>query len=147
MLKVPAGERTWFAQHRLSAMSDLPKQPESVADQSLQGLSPSLESFEMRHDAVEKAFDYRGDVTIHTVEGVVMQGYVFDRRTDVSDPFLRLIPQGTADRVDVLYSSIQRLEFSGRDTAAGKSWETWVKKYQEKKARGEKAQLDPEPLD
>jgi hypothetical protein len=40
------------------------------------------------------------------------------------------------------------LNFSGRDTAAGKSFETWVKKYQEKKAAGEKnIGLEPEKLD
>ena len=45
-------------------------------------------------------------------------------------------------------TEIARLEFTGRDTAAGKSFETWVKKYQEKKAAGEKnIRLDPEKLD
>ena len=29
------------------------------------------------------------------------------------------------------------LAFTGRDTAAGKSWEAWMKKYAEKKAAGE----------
>ena len=37
------------------------------------------------------------------------------------------------------YSDIAALAFTGRDTAAGKSWEAWVKKYVEKKAAGEKA--------
>jgi hypothetical protein len=40
------------------------------------------------------------------------------------------------------------LEPVGRDTAAGKSFETWVKKYREKKAAGEKnIRLEPEKLD
>ena len=37
------------------------------------------------------------------------------------------------------------LAFAGRDTAAGKSWEAWVRKYWEKKAAGEKGiALEPE---
>jgi hypothetical protein len=48
----------------------------------------------------------------------------------------------------VSYADIARLEFTGRDTAAGKSFATWVKKYQEKKAAGEKnIQIEPEKLD
>jgi hypothetical protein len=40
------------------------------------------------------------------------------------------------------------LTFSGRDTAAGKTFDAWVKKYWEKKAAGEKnIQIVPERLD
>ena len=38
----------------------------------------------------------------------------------------------------VSYAEIARLEFSGKDRAAGKHWEDWVKAYNEKKAAGEK---------
>jgi hypothetical protein len=51
-------------------------------------------------------------------------------------------------KVSVSYAEIARLAFTGRDTAAGKSWETWVKKYVEKKKAGETGiRLDPEKLD
>jgi hypothetical protein len=40
------------------------------------------------------------------------------------------------------------LAFTGKDTAAGKSFEAWVRKYNEKKAAGEKnIGIEPEPLD
>jgi hypothetical protein len=40
------------------------------------------------------------------------------------------------------------LAFTGKDTAAGKSWEAWMKKYGEKKAAGEKnIGLEPEALE
>jgi hypothetical protein len=46
------------------------------------------------------------------------------------------------------YSDIAALAFTGRDTAAGKSWEAWVKKYMEKKAAGETdIGLEPEALE
>jgi hypothetical protein len=49
--------------------------------------------------------------------------------------------------VSVPYADIAALHFSGRDTAAGKSWEAWVRKYWEKKAAGESADIEPEQLD
>ena len=100
-----------------------------------------------RHAAMDQAFDYRGDVTIHTADGQVIQGYVFDRRSDPPDPYVRIMPADGRERLAVRYADITALAFSGRDTAAGKSWETWVKKYHEKKARGESANLHPDALD
>ena len=96
---------------------------------------------------MDRAFDYRGDVTVHTTDGRVIEGYVFDRRSDAPEPYVRLIPKDSDQRVIVRYAEIVRLVFSGRDSAAGKSWETWLKKYTQKKARGEKANLEPEPLE
>ena len=61
---------------------------------------------------------------------------------------VRLYPKTEDRKVSVAYSDVARVEFTGRDTAAGKSFETWVKKYAEKKAAGEKnIGLDPEKLD
>jgi len=58
------------------------------------------------------------------------------------------MPQNSAQKVSVAYSDIAALAFTGRDTAAGKSWEAWVRKYWEKKAAGEKhIALEPENLD
>ena len=46
------------------------------------------------------------------------------------------------------YADVARLEFTGKDTAAGKSFETWVKKYHARKAAGETdIRIDPEKLD
>jgi hypothetical protein len=48
----------------------------------------------------------------------------------------------------VSYAEIARLEFSGKDRAAGKHWVDWVKAYNEKKAAGEKnIALVPDKLD
>ncbi len=96
---------------------------------------------------MDQAFDYRGDVTIELVDGQTIEGYIFDRRSNIAEPYVRLIPRDSDERVNVKYSQIKSLSFSGRDTAAGKSWETWVRKYQEKKAKGEAASIESEPLD
>ena len=120
--------------------------PESE-HKTLQGWVPALATPSERDAALDQAFDYRGDVTITTTDGRVIEGYIFDRRNDVPEPFVRVLPKDSNDRVKVKYHEIARLEFTGRDTAAGKSWETWVKKYNEKKAKGEKASIENEPLE
>jgi hypothetical protein len=118
--------------------------------ENLQGRvwEPSTEE-ELR-EGLEKAFDYRGDVTITRQDGTVVEGYIFDRRvgSDLSDSVIRLFPKGDANKLTICYSDIRTLTFSGRDTAAGKSWEAWLKKYWEKKAAGEKnIELTPDKLD
>jgi hypothetical protein len=61
---------------------------------------------------------------------------------------VRLFPQNTNEKVSISYADIAALAFTGRDTAAGKSWEAWMKKYAQKKAAGEtNIALQPEPLD
>jgi hypothetical protein len=95
-------------------------------------------------EGLEKAFDYRGDVTITRKDGSVVEGYIFDRRPGV----VRLMPKDTNTKVMVAYGDIAALAFTGKDTAAGKSWEAWVKKYMERKAAGEKSiALEPESLE
>ena len=60
----------------------------------------------------------------------------------------RIIPSNASAKVNIAYSDITALAFTGRDTAAGKTFEAWVKKYWEKKAAGEKnIQIEPEKLD
>lgn len=122
-----------------------------VAHENLQGWVPPLAGDEDVRLALEKAFDYRGDVTITRKDGTRVEGYVFDRRADgagLAECFVRLLPREGFQKTAVSYAEIARLEFTGRDTAAGKSWETWVKKYAEKKKAGERdIRLEPEKLD
>ena len=116
----------------------------------IEGWVPGIASEAELRDALEKAFDYRGDVTITRKDGSRVEGYIFDRRSGATldDSVVRLIPQNSAQKISVPYSDIAALAFTGRDTAAGKSWEAWVRKYWEKKAAGEThIALEPEKLD
>jgi hypothetical protein len=118
--------------------------------EGLQGWIPELASDDDLREALEKAFDYRGDVTITRKDGSKVEGYIFDRVTGatLSNSFVRLLPKDSNQRTKIPYSEIAALSFSGRDTAAGKSWEAWVKKYWEKKSTGEgQASLQPESLE
>jgi hypothetical protein len=123
--------------------------PAAVREQ-LEGWIPDLASEADLRTALDKAFDYRGDVTIGLKDGSEVEGYLFDRRpgANLSESHVRLIPRDRDEKLSIRYDEIARLAFSGRDTAAGKSWETWVKKYQEKKAAGEQnIGIAPERLD
>ena len=118
--------------------------------EKLEGWVPALASEEETRKALEKAFDYRGDVTITRKDGTTIEGYLFDRKTGptLADSLVRVLPKTSNQRVMIAYSDIAALAFTGRDTAAGKSWEAWVKKYMEKKAAGEKdIGLEPEALE
>lgn len=118
--------------------------------ENLQGAIWDLATEEEIRLGLEKAFDYRGDVTITRRDGSTIAGYVFDRRTSdkLENSVVRIIPAGSNKRISVSYSDIAGLAFTGRDTAAGKSWEAWVRKYQEKKAAGEQQiELKPESLE
>lgn len=110
------------------------------AHEKLEGWVPKLASDEDLRQALEKAFDYRGDVTITRKDGSKVEGYIFDRRTGktLSESAVRLYPKDSSQKVAIVYSEIAALTFSERDPAAGKSWEAWVKKYWEKKSAGEK---------
>lgn len=118
--------------------------------EQLEGWIPTLANDEEIRIALEKAFDYRGDVTITRKDGSKVEGYLFDRRSGgtLKDSLVRLYPKASSEKVSVSYADIAALAFSGRDTAAGKSWEAWMKKYAAKKAAGEKnIALEPEPLE
>ena len=118
--------------------------------EQLEGWIPQLASEEEIRVALEKAFDYRGDVTITRKDGSKLEGYLFDRRTGrtLAESSVRLYPKDSNQKLSISYADIAALAFTGRDTAAGKSWEAWMKKYAEKKAAGEKnIALQPEPLD
>jgi hypothetical protein len=108
--------------------------------EKLEGWVPELAGEEEIRQALEKAFDYRGDVTITRKDGSKVEGYIFDRRTGktLADSAVRLFPKDADQKISIAYSDIAALAFSGRDTAAGKSFEAWVRKYWEKKAAGEK---------
>jgi hypothetical protein len=121
-----------------------------TAHEQLEGWIPQLATEDEIRAALEKAFDYRGDITITRKDGSKIEGYLFDRRTaaTLKDSVVRLYPKDSKEKISISYADIAALAFTGRDTAAGKSWEAWMKKYAAKKAAGEKdLSLHPEPLD
>ena len=122
--------------------------------ENLEGWIPELATEAEVREALEKAFDYRGDVTVTRKDGTTVEGYLYDRRSEptLEASLVRIIPTPKAgvpvERVMIPYADIAALQFTGRDTAAGKTFEAWIKKYWEKKAAGEtNIQIEPEALD
>jgi len=138
-----------------------PDQIEHIAGRerdNLEGTIPAMATEAEIREVLEKAFDYRGDVTVTRKDGSTIEGYLYDRRNapTLEQSVIRLMPtpakgapaSTTIERVNISYADIAGLKFSGRDTAAGKTFDAWVKKYWEKKAAGEtNIQIAPENLD
>ena len=121
-----------------------------TAHEKLEGSVPSLANEEDLRKALEQAFDYRGDVSVTRKDGSRIEGYIFDRSTanKLADSFVRLLPKDGSPKLKISYAEIAALAFTGRDMAAGKSWENWVRTYWEKKAAGETdISLQPESLE
>jgi|ERR1039458_803286 hypothetical protein len=118
--------------------------------ENLQGWIPQLATEADIRAVIEKAFDYRGDVTVTRKDGGEITGYLFDRRIGpaLENSVVRLMLASSNERPAIPYSEIAAIAFTGRDTAAGKSYEAWVKKYWEKRAQGEKnISIEPEALE
>jgi hypothetical protein len=118
--------------------------------ETVQGWVPQLATEDELRIALEKAFDYRGDVTLTLKDNSRIEGYIFDRvaGSSLSTSFVRIMPKDTSQRLKIAYADIAALAFTGKDTAAGKSWEAWVRKYWEEKASGGGVlNLEPESLE
>ena len=138
------------APHASALQPDALEVAPGAEHEQLEGWIPTLASDEEVRTALEKAFDYRGDITITRKDGSKIEGYLFDRRgaATLKESLVRLYPKNSNDKISISYADIAALAFTGRDTAAGKSWEAWMKKYAARKAAGEKnIALHPEPLD
>lgn len=117
--------------------------------ETLQGWVPDVNDRDELLRALNQAFDYRGDVTLTLRDGRTVEGYIFDRRAGVGldDSLVRIMPKDSDVKMGIRYSDITRLEFTGKDTAHGKTWENWVRRYIEKKRAGEKAEIEAEKLE
>ena len=135
--------------YTLEQVEELELAPGTEHEQ-LEGLVPEMASDEDVRQALEKAFDYRGDVTMTLKSGERIEAYIFNRYTGatLAESWVQYFAPNAAEKRKVSYAEIARLEFSGIDRAAGKHWEDWVKAWNEKKAAGEKnIALHPEKLD
>ncbi len=118
--------------------------------EQLEGWVPSLATDDELREVLEKAFDYRGDVTLTLKSGERIEAFVFNRLTGatLAESWVQYFTPSASDKRKLSYAQIARIEFTGKDRAAGKHWEDWVKKYNEKKAAGETdIALAPEALE
>ena len=141
--------RSPAAPHAVMADPDVLEVAPGAAREKLQGSVPQLATPEELRAVLEQAFDYRGDVLITRKDGVSIEGYVFDRRgaPTLEESLVRLLSKD-GNKISIRYADIAALAFTGRDMAAGNSWESWVRQYWAKKAAGESdISLQPENLE
>ena len=135
-----------YTREQVEAMEVAP----GTLHEQLEGWVPELASDEDLRKALEKAFDFRGDVTLTTRSGERIEAYIFNRiaGATLADSYVQYFTPKAEDKRRLSYAEIARLEFTGKDRAAGKHWEDWVKAYNAKKAAGERnIALHPEKLD
>ena len=97
-------------------------------------------------EALEAARDYRGDVTLELDDGTSVEGFLYDRSAG-PDRKVRLLPKDGGARMSIAERRLRAIDFTGKDAAAGKTWENWVKRYAEKRLAGESASIESEKLD
>ena len=81
--------------------------------ENLQGWIPQLATDADIRAVIEKAFDYRGDVTITKKDNSQLTGYLFDRRIGktLRDSVVRLVLATSSDRPAIPYSEIAGIGF------------------------------------
>ncbi len=135
-----------YTREQVEALEVVP----GAVHENLEGWIPEFATEEDVKQALEKAFDYRGDVTLTLKNGERFEAYIFNRQTgsSLADSYVQYFTPKEQAKQKVSYTQIARLEFTGKDRAAGKHWEDWVKAYNERKQAGEKnIALVPEKID
>jgi hypothetical protein len=96
-------------------------------ESTLEGWTPEITDARTLADVIDRAFDYRGDVTVVKHDGTELIGYLFNRNADVAVPFVQLFERGSGEPVTVPYADIRAVAFTGKDTAAGNSYAAWLR--------------------
>jgi len=118
--------------------------------ENLEGWVPTLAKDDDLRLALEKALDYRGDVTLTLKSGERIEAFIFNchNGATLAESWVNYYTPSAPEKRKIGYAEIARIEFSGKDRAAGKHWEDWVKAYNAKKAAGEtNIALAPEALE
>jgi len=103
---------------------------------TLEGWDPGAVEGERLTEVIERAFDYRGDVTVVRRDGAELVGYLFNRNADGARPFVQVFAAAGGDPVSIPYAEIRSIRFTGRDTAAGNSYAAWLRSREAAKAAG-----------
>ena len=109
----------------------------------LEGWAPEPDAELPLAHIVELAFDYRGNTTLLRRDGTELHGYVFNRDADAPVPYLEMFDAEGGGPHRVPYSEVRTIHFTGKDTAAGKSYAAWLARKQSEKA--ERAAGQPSP--
>ena len=96
-------------------------------ESTLEGWTPEITDPRVLAEVIDRAFDYRGDVTVHRRDGSELVGYLFNRDAGAAVPFVQVFERVSGDSVTVPYADIRAVAFTGKDTAAGNSYAAWLR--------------------
>jgi hypothetical protein len=124
--------------------AEVKTQPNPHRHASLEGAVFTFQTDTDRIEAIDKAFDYRGDVSI-TLHNEQIEGYMFNRDAAARPPRVEVFLKGSDQPRVIPYADITAIAFTGKDTANGKSWDAWVsKKESERKAEADRIKAESE---
>ena len=103
-------------------------------EKSLEGWAPEPGPDLPLARIVELAFDYRGNITVARRDGTELYGYVFNRDIDTPVPYLEMFDAEGGGPYRIAYAEVRTIHFTGKDTAAGKSYAAWLARKQVEKA-------------
>jgi hopanoid biosynthesis associated radical SAM protein HpnH len=118
-IPAPQGDPTGLLQ--ISTQVEQPAVEAEEESSPSQGWSAPASS-----EALRVAFEYRGDVTLLLDDDSRVDGYL----SNLTDDALRLWCRGETDQLEIPIQHVKHVELSGKDTASGKSWQTWMKKQE-----------------
>jgi len=105
-----------------------------VEEKSLEGWAPDIRDAVTLAEAVDHAFDYRGDITVLLDDGCELIGYLFNRNRDAAEPFVQMFEREGSGPSSIPYARIRAIRFTGKDTAAGNSYAAWLRSKEAAKA-------------
>ena len=103
-------------------------------EKSLEGWAPDIPDAATLAEVVDRAFDYRGDVTVVLNDGRELVGYLFNRNRDAAEPLVQMFERDKSGASSISYARIRAIRFSGKDTAAGNSYAAWLRSREAAKA-------------
>ena len=124
--------------------AEVKSQPNPHRAASLEGAVFTIQSEADRIEAIDKAFDYRGDVTL-TLHNETLECFMFNRDAAARPPRIEVFVKGSEEPRVIPYADVVAIAFTGKDTANGKSWDAWVnKKESERKAEADRIKAESE---
>jgi hypothetical protein len=112
-------------------------------EKTLEGWAPEPDAELPLAHLVDLAFDYRGNTTVVKRDGTDVVGYVFNRDAEAPVPYLEMFDADGGGPYRIPYAEVRTIYFTGRDTAAGKSYAAWLARKQAEKAS--RAAAPPSP--
>ena len=105
---------------------------EIIRNISMQFLEEAIMISTELKQQVEKAYDFRGHVTLNLKNNEKFEGFVFNREYDnplsKENFYLEFYPKGSDVSKRIALTDLKSIEITGEDCAAGKEWKPVEKK-------------------